>query len=325
MEKCITEWFDIIENMSTDNTYKLAWGRAILECIKNEEYKEFSNDEIQVSFIDIAEKMTKYYWNQGFFFNLNQGNKNGKEVVIVRYANQLIDKYKEINGNLPVWFEEGKQYFIRCNNSFYFKTLNKISNHLHVDVSYRFLIVNKERKNIYKYDKYRYGSLIIFNKKDIEVVKEYAVILSRLLNFKWAQLLEKFNFAPKSANKVSNLSLNKIKRNTLTKFKEQLLKQFEDGKIIDFYSGEEISEDDITLDHVIPWSFMYSDNIWNLVITSKSKNSSKSNKVPSKEDIDKLKLRNKKLINLVSESFKQDLKEAEELNYVDKFYFDMRV
>ena len=31
----IQDWIDIIENMNNDNTYKLAWGRAIVEHIKN--------------------------------------------------------------------------------------------------------------------------------------------------------------------------------------------------------------------------------------------------------------------------------------------------
>ena len=38
-----------------------------------------------------------------------------------------------------------------------------------------------------------------------------------------------------------------------------------------------LQENDISVYHVIPLSFMYSDDIWNLVLTSKSNNSSKSN------------------------------------------------
>ena len=59
----------------------------------------------------------------------------------------------------------------------------------------------------------------------------------------------------------------------------------QEGKIIDFYTGDILEQNDISLDHVIPWSFMYSDDIWNLVITSKSVNSKKSNSIPSEETI----------------------------------------
>lgn len=69
---------------------------------------------------------------------------------------------------------------------------------------------------------------------------------------------------------------------------------------------------------------MYSDDLWNLVLTSKSNNSSKSNSIPSKEIIEKLKNRNLSLKNVVSDSFKKDLQEAISMNYVDKFYYECR-
>ena len=33
ISKYIDKWLDIIEKMNNDNIYKLAWGRALLECI----------------------------------------------------------------------------------------------------------------------------------------------------------------------------------------------------------------------------------------------------------------------------------------------------
>ena len=69
---------------------------------------------------------------------------------------------------------------------------------------------------------------------------------------------------------------------------------------------------------------MYSDDIWNLVITSKSNNSSKSNKIPAVEMIEKLEQRNKILKDIVSDKYKNDLEVAEQGNYVRKFYYDSR-
>ena len=70
---------------------------------------------------------------------------------------------------------------------------------------------------------------------------------------------------------------------------------------------------------------MYSDDIWNLVITSKSVNSSKSNSIPSNEIIEKLKIRNSKLESLLSNSYKLSMEEAIKNNYVDKFYYESRL
>ena len=138
-------------------------------------------------------------------------------------------------------------------------------------------------------------------------------------------MLEKFNFCPKIVNKVNGISEAKLSRNSLSKYKEELLKEFTSGKVIDFYSGEELDPSDISIDHVIPWSFMYSDDIWNLVVTSKSYNSRKSNSIPTEEVINKLKERNLRLINVVDDNFKEDIKLSLEANYLEKFYRDCRL
>ena len=71
---------------------------------------------------------------------------------------------------------------------------------------------------------------------------------------------------------------------------------------------------------------MYSDDIWNLVLTSKSNNSSKSNSVPTDEDIDRLKKRNSELLNKINdEGMRIELIEAINNNYVDKFYNSMKL
>ena len=56
MSEYIKLWLEIIENMNNDNTYKLAWGRALLELIL--EIEHVKDDNI-ISFNDIAKKMLK--------------------------------------------------------------------------------------------------------------------------------------------------------------------------------------------------------------------------------------------------------------------------
>ena len=70
---------------------------------------------------------------------------------------------------------------------------------------------------------------------------------------------------------------------------------------------------------------MYSDDIWNLVITSKTQNSQKNNSIPSEKIIKKLKERNNKIKDIVSDSFKMDIEEAMKNNYLDKFYYECRL
>lgn len=321
----ISNWLNVIENMNNDNTYKLAWGRAIIECIYTDKcYQDEDGLEVSIKLIDIAECMLKYYWNQLFFFNLKQSPNNKKPPIICQLTNKLIEEYINITGSkIPVWFDKAKEAFDN-HLDIYNKILKKIANVLPNDVSWRFKIINKESLPLYKYDNIKREDKITLEYSAALDIKEYSLILSKLLNYKWAQLLEKFNYAPKIASKVNGISQAKLRRNSLAKYKDELLKQY-NGQAIDFYTGLPLDNDDISVDHVIPWSFMYSDDIWNLVLTSKSNNSSKSNSIPSNEVIEKLKERNEHLVDLVSESFKEELIQANKLKYIDKFYYECRL
>ena len=317
----INKWITVIEQMNNDNTYKLAWGRAILECVSFDKYKVLNNDVI-IEFDDISECMIKYYWNQLFFFNLKQAPYKDKYPVICTDAIKLIDEYKKtFNTVIPIGFDDAKG---KLNSDFYRMIVKHVSKTLHENVCWRYKIINKESLDLYRYNK-KDGSFIIINTDELNLLKEYGIILSKLLNYKWAQLLEKFNFCPKIVNKVNGISEAKLSRNSLSKYKEELLKEFTSGKVIDFYSGEELDPSDISIDHVIPWSFMYSDDIWNLVVTSKSNNSSKSNTIPSEEIIKRLKERNEKLLNILEGKYKDDLKLSIENNYLEKFFYECRL
>ena len=325
MNDYINNWFTIIEQMSTDNTYKLAWGRAVIECIQFDKYSINDEHKAVVEFEDIAKCMLKYYWNQLFFFNLKQSPYSTKEPVICKDAKKLIDEYTSItNSFIPIWYDEGFKVIITHNIKLYKKVLDHVVKTLHENVCYRFKNIPGKVLEIYEYHD-KYDSRIYFKVDDIVVLKEYSIILSKLLNYKWAQLLEKFNYAPKIINKVNGISENKLRRNSLTKYRDILLAQYENGKVLDFYTGDEIKDDEISVDHVIPWSFMYSDDIWNLVLTSRSNNSSKSNSIPSQDIIDKLKKRNEKLLTVLDGKYRDEIELSIQNGYVDKFYFDCKL
>ncbi len=319
MNQYIDQWLRVIDGMNNTNTYKLAWGRALVELC----HFYTLSDELDVtfSFDQISEKMFKYYWNQTFFFNLHQGPSNRKP-VIQQVTEQAIERYQEIvSSRQPVWFDKCKDVLIESGD--YQRFIDQISKTLTVDVSWRFLVVGEIEYPLYRLDKTK--MVITFNKNEVHSLQEYSFILSQLFNYRWAQLLEKFNQSPRIVLKVKGSSEEKVRRNNLRRFKEALLAQYPDGNVKDFYSGEIIEPDDISIDHVLPWSFMYSDDIWNLVITSKGRNSSKSNSIVSEEIIEKLKRRNEELINFVPDSLKRDLIDEMEHNYLSKLYYQFRM
>ncbi len=320
----LNKWITVIEQMNNDNTYKLAWGRAIIECIVNGQYSK-ENDKVIIQFDEISKCMIKYYWNQIFFFNLKQSPYKDKEPLICKYTEQLIEKYKDLTHHVfPCWFDVGIGLINRYDQKLYPAIIKKVSNTLHQNVSWRFKNIPNRIMDLYEYSK-EAGSIITLNYEDALCLKEYSVIISKLLNYKWAQLLENFNYSPKIVSKINGISNAKLKRNNLAKYKEELLKQFANVKPIDFYTGKELNEEDISVDHVIPWSYMYSDDIWNLVLTSKSYNSTKSNSIPTPETIEKLKKRNLILLSILKGKMKDDILISITNDYVDKFYFECRL
>lgn len=58
---------EIIKNCDYDNTYKMAWGKSLIEMSLE---LDLSKDKIIIRLEDIAEKYIKYYWNQIIFFDL---------------------------------------------------------------------------------------------------------------------------------------------------------------------------------------------------------------------------------------------------------------
>jgi hypothetical protein len=322
LESYLSDWLEIITKMVNSNTYKLAWGRAIIESIHLEQYTQF-DDEIRIHFDTLSELILKYYWNQIFFFNLKQGPSLEKSPLIYQLTEKAINSYKTTsNSNLPVWFDVAK-IELEKDIQVYSKLIKSISSALKLDVSHRFMNIDQDIKSIYvlnKKEKYIY-----LKKEDAFILKEYGLVLTQLLNYKWAQLLEQYNRSPKIVSKVKGSQEAHIKRSNLNRFKEILLKFHENNEPIDFYTGEVLDLNDISIDHVIPWSFMFSDDLWNLVITSKKYNSSKSNRIPSQEIIKKLIERNISLVNRIESSqMRAQLENAIKYQYVDKFYMDFR-
>lgn len=320
MSDYIKMWLEIIENMRNTNTYKLVWGRAILEMIFEMDVNDIRSVNV-ISFEDMAKKILKYYWNQVCFFHLKQGP--GPVPELIQVTNRCIEFVQQKSGSCqPVWFDFAQNY-LEDDQDFYEKQLKSMSNTLKKDVCWRFMELQGKSHPLYILDKE--ARTITLSKAQCLDLKEYCVILAELLNFRWAQLLEKFNTSPKIASKVKGISEEKLRRHSLQKYRDLLLANMKDGIPVDFYTGKTIPFDKISVDHVIPWSYMYSDDIWNLVLMEKSNNSSKGNSIPDEATIAKLEKRNLELVDKVEGKYKEDLISAIDNDYVRKFYISCKL
>lgn len=88
---------EIIKNCDYDNTYKMAWGKSLIEMSLK---LDLSNDKVIIKLEDIAEKYIKYYWNQIIFFDLKQATNSNKIPIIIVIIKELIDKYYEYTNEM---------------------------------------------------------------------------------------------------------------------------------------------------------------------------------------------------------------------------------
>lgn len=56
----------IVRESNYDNTYKMAWAKSLVELSTQ---LDLTEENIKISFSDIAKKYVKYYWNQTIFFD----------------------------------------------------------------------------------------------------------------------------------------------------------------------------------------------------------------------------------------------------------------
>ena len=306
MDNYINNLTDLISNCPMENTYKMSWCRALVEHSYNDPNQK------KIHFDKLSELIFKYYWDQTIFFNLEQGPNIKKRPSIHQIVRNEIQQFIKIYGPKPV-------NFIHAKNKINID-IKKISTILTHDVSWRFLILDSKTYNIYNYQKGQRHLIL----KYPELIKEFSRLLFQLINYRWSQKLEDLNNAPRISQKVRGVDRDKVpKRKSLKKFKPFL--DIENPNKICFLTDKPIANNELSIDHIIPWSYMYSDDLWNLVYVKKSKNSSMSNRIKKDEIKNKLIKRNNKLLQML-DSKKISNKEVEELrlainkDYVQQFW-----
>ena len=330
MSKYLDDFKLIIRECDYSNTYKMAWSKAIVEL--SGKYINDSSSTIVIKISDIAEKMFKYYWDQTIYFNLFQSAPN-QPPIILQHVRKIIDLYQEYkNDYKPVVYNKADDEIKKRFKNEFDKALKESVRNIKDNVGPFFLNYKKEKFPFYVFDKKL--DYITFNQCDLKELYQNQQDLFDLINYRWSLMLEDYNSSPRIGKKVRIMDEQKIRRPKALTFFDKFL-DYENEEHICFICGKQIPNDELSRDHVIPWSYMYSDDLWNLVYVHKGCNSSKSNATPTINEINKLKERNLKLQSELHEVWQnafgtknvkilQEFDYAIEHDYVDKFYLGCR-
>lgn len=206
---------EIIKECNYDNTYKMAWGKSLIELSSE---IDLSKEKVIIKFGDIAKKYIKYYWNQIIFFDLKQSTNILKSPIIIKYIKELINIYIENNYELKeiskINFEKTK---IKVT---YQQTIERIVDILKNDVSWRFKIINGKDTEIYNYTKG--NDYIEIDTKLLKEIQNHSAELLNIIDYRWILILQSINGFPRNNKKIKLSQDDKIDENLLNNFRELL-------------------------------------------------------------------------------------------------------
>ncbi|TLS36476.1 HNH endonuclease [Pseudalkalibacillus caeni] len=251
------------------STYKYALIKALIENLYQ------INEHFEVRYDQLAYTFTKIYWNLIVHHNLMNQNR-GKRARVV-----TIIKNEQVKHSIP-----SQMIFDKLPDSLQLKLLSKVRTTMRENVFGA--LYGDTRGFFYAFD--HKTEILRFNPAVHTFMLNYQRLIIQLTNYHMSAMIEDLNEVP-SINYLLGKVESIAKRSSLKPFEKILLSRFEARC---FYCNKELAgmKRVIHIDHFIPWSFVQSDNIWNLVLACSKCNSSKSDKLPERDFLEGIKERN---------------------------------
>jgi len=340
-DKEFTEKFmNVLDLSAKDSTYKFAFARFLLDYSRE-------HDKSCVQFSTIAEYFLKYYWVQECRSKLNQTSQKFMKklegasekkflmsAIIVeefgnRYYPQEFDKIKE---NEPEKIKNCiEKIEVKCFNdvtyAFQYTEEGKstdIKSRPFFDYKIRYIKPRYDIKNGLR-KKRKYGlpiidlkDGIILNPHAMNFLKRYNVVLEKAVILEWTRFIEKFNLGvPELIQKIEG---RKEKRKSTTKERKALenINKFKNC----FYCNTTLLPGRKTqVEHVIPFSFIYQNEMWNFVLACQKCNCNKLGSLPTEEFLDCLIKRNKRYRGKIPELEKSLSKLGDEFEKIIRDHY----
>ncbi|MFZ5649577.1 MAG: HNH endonuclease [Bacillota bacterium] len=290
-----------IRNCSTRHTYDTAWARAVVEFLEGVRIGP-EKSEVPVNIKDTAASMIRYYWDQTVYFGLLQGPNPLKQPEVVRRVQSLISEYyKNSRPMEPVPFQK---------TVFNPRLREMLDDHIHTaaeilknDVIPRYIHKGHGHDQFIKYHKGE--DYVEFPQPAALAVVENNILIIEAVYFRWAQILENFNTSPRLNKKVRVIDTDDLRDRPLTYYTKYL--DIENPEHLCFQCGQPVADEDLFISHVLPWTYLCSDDIWNMVYTHKKCRSAKTEPAPSEFTIARLDKRNRNLLNKLASYVETDM------------------
>jgi len=259
-------------------SYKLFWFKAILH--------EVGLGRTTISFRELIERMIVDAWYMVSEYKLNLGPADNlektvlyiaekenflpteKEEVILSYLHSSDDRELRrfmtvLAQNVPYRLQAP---LIQAPDSKLWYRTSAISDYINSQEGVMYLIEHNSSLD----------SRIIIDELWMDYLQSNLGILIGWTDFNLITYLQRRNpTVPGISNKIYPPQERKL--TAATNYWKHIIQV---SDVRDIYSGESLGTKGLSIDHFVPWSYVASDELWNLIPTAKSINSSKSNNLP---------------------------------------------
>lgn len=267
----------VFDNMS--ESYKIFWLKALVDQIRE--------GKSRISYNDIISNMVADAWYMVTEYRLNLGPADTLETLVLQISNAT--KMKPCEKRATV---------LSVVKNIEDKDLQRKKQVLTYNVPYRLQApfmsdlkgrnwdgpktelvkrINGHAGLIYRFEEIQgLGSTIVVADEWSRYINENYEIIQGWIQYNLIVYLQKRNpSVPGIPNKI-----NPPQERKLEKVKKLWKALIQVSSVVDIYSDKFLSDGDISIDHFIPWSYVAHDELWNLIPTTRSINSSKSNHLP---------------------------------------------
>ncbi|WP_069791239.1 HNH endonuclease domain-containing protein (plasmid) [Cyanobacterium sp. IPPAS B-1200] len=311
---------------STTNSYKYLFFSALLDILERNLF-----DCELISFRELVVEMLANAWYPHVFFKLSFGkqdqiatkldqlNIQSKDEAITR-KNILISVINQYNVD-DVINSLMRYVPFRLIRPFFAEELQGIKDYsINSNVTKLSTQLFEQKKPLYCFncENYKLIDSIILHPEWVNYIRENFLIVKGWVAWEWLNYMQKNNSnVPNLARKLFPL----VQRKSLAEQAKYWKLIIEKQPIKCIYSNNILDKNSISVDHYLPWSFVAHDQLWNLIPSIHTVNSSKSNNIPSSNYLDKF-------INLQHQGLvisNKILSQNEWLRYVDCYLNDLKI
>ena len=283
-------FLSILGHGSKDNTYKFALARALLDHCRD--HADASDNPLEVPYVYFADKFMRYYFHQEYKFHIRQNfhPERPPRAISILHASfgeatpgdiDLLDKEKVDKARSR--FLVGIFGHARRKTSLVIPRFQNV----------RGAPSGSTAGAFYEYDDD--AQVLTLRPGAFDFLRRNHAVLSKAVLAEWAKFLERIN--PTLPMLVSKIERDEVVRGPLTRYRRLYLKRW----CHCFYCGDRLERGYIHVDHLIPWSYLFDDNAWNLVLACQDCNLKKGSSLPQEEFRDGLMERNRRHYGLMRE------------------------